>query len=102
MRIRGELVEAVLVAVRFGRLAESDLVGRHDPVAGLAEDANGSFPRSRAEVLSVQQHDRPAIGPLRTDIEVAHVQRLALRFEIEALHRIGVVESLQFGSVSWP
>src|SRR5437868_15207308 len=67
VRIRGELLEAVLVALRFGGLAESDLVGRHHPIAGLTEHANGGFPRSRAEVLSVQQHDCPAIGPLRTD-----------------------------------
>ena len=100
VRIRGELLEAVLVALRLGRLAESDLIGRHHPITGLTEHANGGLPRSRAEVLPVQQHDRPAIGPWRTDVEVAHVQRLALRFEIETLHRIGVVESLQFGSVS--
>jgi hypothetical protein len=45
------------------------------------------------------QHDRVAVGLLRSDVEIAHVQRLALRVEIEALDGPGVIETLQLRPV---
>src|SRR5205807_4650520 len=78
MRVRGQLLEAVLVALRLARLAETDLIGRDDAPAGLAQRADGGLPGSGAEVLSVQQHDRPSVGALWSDVEVAHVQLLPL------------------------
>src|SRR5207249_7214670 len=99
MRVRGQLLEAVLVALRLARLAETDLIGRDDAPARLAQRPDGGFPRSGAEVLPVQQHDRPSVGALRSDVQVAHVQLLPLRIQIEALDGPRVIEAFELGPV---
>src|SRR5207248_4577620 len=99
MRVRGQLLEAVLVALRLARLAETDLIGRDDAPAHLAQRPDGGFPRSGAEVLPVQQHDRPSVGAVRSDVQVAHVQLLPLRIQIEALDGPRVIEAFELGPV---
>src|SRR5882762_4369176 len=76
MRVRGQLLEAVLVALRLARLAKTDLVRSDDAPARLAQRPDGDLPGSGAEVLPVQQHDRPSVRALRSNVEVAHVQHL--------------------------
>src|SRR5207249_3811698 len=98
-RVRRQLLEAVLVALRLARLAETDLIGRDDAPAGLAQRPDGGLPGSGAEVLSVQQHDRPSVGALWSDVEVAHVQLLPLRLQIEALDGPRVIEAFELGPV---
>src|SRR5205823_3570581 len=54
-RVRGELLEAVLVALRLARLAEADLVrGDHAP-ARFGEGPDGGLPGPGAEVLAVEE-----------------------------------------------
>src|SRR5882672_1335103 len=99
MRVRGQLLEAVLVALRLARLAKTDLVRSDDAPARLAQRPDGELLGSGAEVLPVQQHDRPSVRALRSNVEVAHVQHLLLRLQIEALDGPRVIETFEFRPV---
>ena len=60
LRVAGELLEGELIARRLARFAEADLVGRDDAIARFAQHPDAAFPGRAAEILAVQQHDRPA------------------------------------------
>jgi hypothetical protein len=96
VRIARELLEAVLVARRLGRFAETDLVRRDHAIAGVGQRLDGLAPRRRAKVLAVQQHSRAAV---RMHVHVRHAHDLALRRQRESRDRIGIVEALQLGAV---
>ena len=94
-------MKAVLVAHGFGRFTKADLVGCDDPVTGLAQRIDTAFPRAGAEILAVHQHNCPAVRRLRFDVDIGHLQLLALGLEFEAFDRAVVVEPFQFGSITW-
>src|SRR5215211_1957698 len=94
-----QLLNAELITERLRRFAETDLVRRNDTEADLAEDRNGFFPGGGAEISSVQQHCRPAIGGFRFHVHVGHGDIAALRSELVAVHVMGIVETLKFSTV---
>ncbi|MCY1443124.1 hypothetical protein D9M71_595240 [compost metagenome] len=95
-----QLLEGVLIVVRFARGAETDLVRGNHPVAGIAEGLDRGFPGGAAEILAVHQHDAAPVGlAMGGDIHVAHLQGLALGLEGKMLDGVGVFEALQLGAV---
>jgi hypothetical protein len=62
MRVPGQLLEAVLVMLRLGRFAETDLIGRDHAVAGLCQRRDGALPCCGTKVLAMQQRDDQPIG----------------------------------------
>jgi hypothetical protein len=54
MRIRGQLLEAILVMLGLRGLAEPDLVGRDNPVTSRGERTDCFFPGCRAEILAMK------------------------------------------------
>jgi len=94
-----QLLNAELITERFGRFAESDLVGRNDAEAGLAEDGDRLFPGRGAEIASVQQYRCASVGGLRFHVHVGHGHIAALRSEGVAVDIMGIVEALELGAV---
>ncbi len=100
MGVVGQLLKAVLVMRRFARRTEANLVGRDDPVAGLAQGVDGGFPGGGAEVLAVHQHHVVAVGlALGGYVHVAHLQGLALGLEVEMLEGVRVAEAFELWAV---
>ena len=98
MRVLRQRLEAVLIALGLARLAEADLVRRDHAIAAIGERVDRPLPSRGAEVLAVQQDDRPAVRrPHRGDVHIAHGQGLALRREGEVVDRPRVVEALKLG-----
>lgn len=92
-RVEGQLVEAELVVVGLGALAEADLVGRNDAVSRAGEGDDGAVPRRAAEVLAVQHDGRLAVGRAGgLDVHEGHLQLLLLALKLEDVDRPGVRE----------
>src|ERR1019366_6652483 len=86
----------------FSRFAEANLIRGDDAIAFGYEILDREFPCGRAEILSVQQHNGSAVWVFRLDVEIGHLQRLALRSESETLDRKRIVESFEFLSIDRP
>lgn len=91
--VPGELTQTELVAGRLAALAEANLVGSNDAVASAGESADGTLPGGAAEVASVEEDGRFAIGfTFGVDIHESHLERLSLAGEGVHMDREGVGE----------
>ncbi|OMP00335.1 hypothetical protein CCACVL1_03375 [Corchorus capsularis] len=99
MRVARQLLERILIRTRLARFAEADLVRRDHAIAGARQRLDRAIPGGRAEVLAVQQHCDLAVGLLGLDVQIGHLQRIALGFELEQVDRRRIVEALQPGAI---
>lgn len=104
-RVPGELSESELIVIRLTALAEANLIRGDNAVTFVRQCADGRLPSGAAEVLSVQQDGRLAVGlALGLDVHEGHLEFLALAREREHLHRervrkVGTVEILGEGTL---
>ena len=99
--VLGERLEAILIALGFGRLAEADLIGRDHAVAVAGERPNRRLPGRGAEILAVKKDRHRAVRRRgRGHIHVAHGHGLALGREGEVLDRPWIGEALELRAES--
>ena len=83
MRVARELLEAVLVAHRLGRLAEADLIRRDHAIAGVGQRCRWSaFHVAAQKFLPCSSTAVRPFGRVGRHVHVRHAARLAVASEI--------------------
>jgi len=98
--VGGHHVEVDRQVVRLGRLAEVDLVRRHDAVALGGQRRDHRRPVAAREVAAVEQDHGAAVGGGGgRDVHVRHAQGAAFPGDWQVVHGVGVGVALEGDAV---